>query len=547
MTTDGLHANRVEPAAIRMSDAPAEDAETAPIASNRRIGALDLARGFALLGILLINVQAFNLSRLPRPDGGHRLEPLDGIVQWLLAAFVENKFWALFSILFGMGFAVMLERAGADRRGFVARYLRRASALALFGVLHIVLIWSGDILFNYAVTAMLLLAILFCGPWLGLALGVAAVAVARLLGLNAGDMLLLGTYSATVALYLRVAGPDRRKTLAICIAAAVLAIAGMAVYGSATPAEARKAAGYAIALAVAGGVALFDRSADARRLLRAGVWLFMAPVLASAIASALAQWTPAAFWPAATPASEAKPMQRRAELRARGLAENKAMAEGSYADGVRFRMSNGFKRPIDTVFVLSLAAGGLFLIGMWLVRSGAARWPERHSRLWRGLAWVGFPVGAISVIGGERLIEAASGSKPAAALLSVLPEAGAILMALGYLAFAFLLAGKSAAGGPLSWVASTGRMALTNYLMQSVLATFFFYGYGLGFWGLGRTWQAVFVLAVFALQVLLSRWWLSDHRYGPMEWLWRWITYARKPTMRMTHGDAPSVRVTSSP
>nr|WP_283254717.1 DUF418 domain-containing protein [Luteimonas galliterrae] len=170
---------------------------------------------------------------------------------------------------------------------------------------------------------------------------------------------------------------------------------------------------------------------------------------------------------------------------------------------------------------------------MWLVRSGAARAPERHRKLWRGLAWVGFPLGTLAVIGGERWVEAASASKPAAALLSLLPEAGALSMALGYLAFAFLLAGRGAADGRLSWVAASGRMALTNYLMQSVLATWFFYGYGFGFWGLGRTWQAVFVLAVFAVQAAASRWWLAGHRYGPMEWLWRWITYARKPAMRI--------------
>jgi uncharacterized protein len=85
------------------------------------------------------------------------------------------------------------------------------------------------------------------------------------------------------------------------------------------------------------------------------------------------------------------------------------------------------------------------------------------------------------------------------------------------------------------WVAALAparRMALTNYLLQSLAGTLFFYGYGLGHWGMGRAGQLVFVCVVFALQLVLSHWWLSRYRYGPMEWLWRGFTYLRWPRMR---------------
>lgn len=509
-------------------------AAAGPIETAGRIGALDLARGFALLGILLINVQSFNLS-LMDPAGGKRVLPTDDAVQWLLAAFVENKFWTLFSLLFGMGFAVMLERAGDDRRGFVVRYLRRALALAAFGALHIVLIWSGDVLLNYAVAALIVLAILFCRPGWALALGIAAAvaaAAAHVPRVGVGDVIVLWTYAAAVACYLR---PDGRHPRARIVAAVVLGaiLIGLAVaYGSAMPADSRRQAGYALALLIALPAA-FDRSQWPMRAARAGIWLFMAPVLASALAASLVQWAPASLESiAATPASEAQAARQRAEFRARADAENKTMLASSYAESVAFRARNGFMRPAATVLIMGMLAGGLFLIGIGLVSSGAARSPERHRRLWRGLAWVGFPIGTVCVIGGERLLEIESLSKPVAAWLSFLPETGALLMALGYLAFAFLLA-RRATGGALSWVAATGRMGLTNYLLQSVLATWFFYGYGLNMWGLGRTWQAVFVLSAFAIQMAASRWWLSRHSYGPMEWLWRWITYARKPQMRL--------------
>ena len=74
----------------------------------------------------------------------------------------------------------------------------------------------------------------------------------------------------------------------------------------------------------------------------------------------------------------------------------------------------------------------------------------------------------------------------------------------------------------------------SNYLMQSVICTLVFYGYGLGYFeALRRAWQPLFVLAVFALQVVYSRWWLARYRFGPMEWLWRGMTYGRLPPMRV--------------
>jgi len=519
------------PAAVRATSGDVAAPMAGPVETAGRIAALDLARGFALLGILLVNVQTFNLSLL-EPEGGKLTLPTDGAVQWLLAHFAENKFWALFSILFGMGFAVMLERAQDDRVGFVARYLRRALALGAFGALHIVLIWHGDILFNYAATALVLLAVLFCGPWLGLALAAVAIVGARPLGMATDDACLLCLFAFVTAVYLRAEGARRRILIAAATVAAAMALGAAAVLAASAPAQAYKWIGYAVVFVSAGALALFERRNGTRRLLRAGVLWFLAPMLAAAFAAPLPTATPAGWWPPKTAASEVQKVQRRIELRARGVAQNAAMAEGSYADSVRFRAETGFKRPIETIFTLGTAAGGLFLIGMWLVRSGAARWPERHARLWRGLAWIGFPLGAATVIGDDKLGELLPASKSVAAWLSVLPEVGALAMALGYLAFAFLLAGRGA-GARLSGIAAAGRMPLTNYLMQSVVATWFFHGYGLGLWGLGRTWQALFCATLFALQAVLSAWWLSGRRYGPMEWLWRWITYARKPAMRI--------------
>jgi uncharacterized protein len=83
-------------------------------------------------------------------------------------------------------------------------------------------------------------------------------------------------------------------------------------------------------------------------------------------------------------------------------------------------------------------------------------------------------------------------------------------------------------------------MALSNYLAQSLVCTLLFYGYGLGwFEQMGRAWQLLFAVALFATQVALSRAWLRHFRFGPMEWLWRAITYWRLPPLRRDAAGAP--------
>jgi uncharacterized protein len=82
-------------------------------------------------------------------------------------------------------------------------------------------------------------------------------------------------------------------------------------------------------------------------------------------------------------------------------------------------------------------------------------------------------------------------------------------------------------------LAAVGRLALSNYLLQTLLCTFIFYGHGLGLFGrVQRVGQLLIVLAVWALQLALSPLWLRHFRMGPVEWLWRWLTNLEAPPMR---------------
>ncbi len=154
-------ASATEPHPLPAPPAPAP-APFAPVAEGQRIEALDVVRGFALLGIFLMNIEWFNRpfgafnEGIPRAATG-----LDWLATWFVNYFVAGKFWTIFSLLFGMGFAVMLVRAERAGREFTQVYLRRILALAVFGAVHYIFIWQGDILFSYAVGALALLIVLY--------------------------------------------------------------------------------------------------------------------------------------------------------------------------------------------------------------------------------------------------------------------------------------------------------------------------------------------------------------------------------------------------
>src|SRR5436305_14676042 len=114
-----------------------------PLADGQRIEALDVVRGFALLGIFLMNVEWFNRPITALSEGMPRgLTGADWLASAFIAYFVQGKFWTIFSLLFGMGFAVMLVRAERAGRAFTRLYLRRILALAVFGALHFIYVWE---------------------------------------------------------------------------------------------------------------------------------------------------------------------------------------------------------------------------------------------------------------------------------------------------------------------------------------------------------------------------------------------------------------------
>lgn len=144
---------------------------------SERIMALDVARGLALFGIFMVNVQVMTQPIGWLMSGAVQQEgPLAQGLHLVTRVLFESKSYPLFSMLFGMGMALMYQRARALNRPFVTPYLRRLFLLAAFGLAHALLIWYGDILFYYFMVG--LVAMWFVGLRPRTLLIVAAVCVA---------------------------------------------------------------------------------------------------------------------------------------------------------------------------------------------------------------------------------------------------------------------------------------------------------------------------------------------------------------------------------
>jgi len=173
-------------------------------------------------------------------------------------------------------------------------------------------------------------------------------------------------------------------------------------------------------------------------------------------------------------------------------------------------------------------AAGLMLIGMGFFKAGVLS-ALRSRAFYVRMGAFGFGIGALlnalgiwrSFATGWDLLNFALVSQP-------LHYWGNLFVALGWTSLVMLLCQR---GRPLRSTAAVGRMALTNYLLQSVICTTIFYGHGLGLFGrVDRAGQFAIVIGIWAFELLASRAWLSYFAVGPVEWLTRWLVFGRRPT-----------------
>jgi len=170
-------------------------------------------------------------------------------------------------------------------------------------------------------------------------------------------------------------------------------------------------------------------------------------------------------------------------------------------------------------------AGGLMLIGMALFKLGVLS-GARSLRFYRILVVLGLFAGVPLVVYGV-IRNGAAGWPPSTFFVGTqLNYWGSIMVSLGWVGMVMLLCRRRRLTRLTGRLAAVGRMALTNYLLQTFICTTIFYGHGLGFFGMAtRVHQAFVVLSVWVVLLLVSPWWLKRFRYGLFEWLWRSLTY----------------------
>ena len=185
---------------------------------------------------------------------------------------------------------------------------------------------------------------------------------------------------------------------------------------------------------------------------------------------------------------------------------------------------------------------GHFLIGYWAGRERVLETVAHHLPKWRRVARWAFAIGLAGgvVSAAKRVFMRYGGTLSTEWKVAlVFPEDAANLaMAVAYVAFLALLVQDPAGSRRLAMLAPVGRMALTTYLAQSVIMTFLFYGWGLGLMlQVGPMGLVPLTLAVFGVQLVIARVWLRHFAFGPMEWVWRTLTYGRPP--RPADGRVP--------
>ena len=532
------------------------DQALVPITESQRIEALDVVRGFALLGIFLMNVEYFNRTLGTLGEGMPRgLTGVNWLASWGVAYFVQGKFWTMFSLLFGMGFAVMMARAARAGREFKVPYLRRVLALALFGAAHYVLLWEGDILFSYAVGALMLMIVLYGKTWpiligIATAIGLAFIPGWGSVGAIAGG---LGA-GGLLAIYLRSGKRVWRIPLfsfLLLLIGSLLAVAAAVVWLMPNgPIEPRLPLSvFGPLLVLAGWLSWKYYEPEDKRSVRLAVALYMFAGVATIASGVIQRFAPdpdarvavTAQLPATEKAEieeraakrQAEREKRLAEAKAKNEDERRIFSSGTYGETLKWH-ARRFPEKAAQDFGFAVVLIGMFLLGTWFVRSGVMENPAAHRRLFRQLAVYGLPVGiGLGLLGSLIAMSHTPGDRYDGWGIAVgLSVVGNLPASLGYVGLVVLMLQSTTAFSRIRVLGAAGRMALTNYLAQSLICAIVFYGYAMGQWGMPRAQQVLFVFVVYAAQIAFSHWWLARFHYGPMEWVWRAFTYWQLPQLR---------------
>ncbi len=396
---------------------------------KERILSLDVLRGIAVLGILIMNVQSFSMIMAayinPTAYGD-----LTGINKWVWVishTLADQKFMSIFSILFGAGVILFIERALAKNNKAGRLHYWRNFLLLIFGLMHAYLIWYGDILVAYA-------------------------------------------------------------------------LCGFFVY-------------------------LFRKKRPVNLLIISGI-SFIIPVLIYLMMGASIQ-----HWPEASYKSTLESWLPSMEK----INHEISMMQGSWSEQMEIRVPSSIFMQTALFFMqVFWRVTSMMLLGMALYKSGVLS-AERSKKFYVKMAVIGLVIGyAIVGLGVCKNFEMNWLMDYSMFVGSQFNYVGSVAIALGYISLVMLICKSEGFKRFKALFAKAGKMAFSNYILMSIIGLLLFTGTGLGLYGeVDRLTQLFFVIGIWVFVLILSHFWLKYFKFGPIEWLWRSLTYRKRQPFRV--------------
>jgi uncharacterized protein len=402
--------------------------EYSPLKQKDRIKLIDALRGFALFGILIVNMQYMYepLSQMilgAKPDVTVNHIVFESFIKF----FFEGKFYVIFSMLFGFGFWIFMNKGTGYSITVMSIYRRRLLFLLLFGLAHICLLWAGDILVFYSLFGFILI--------------------------------------------------------------------------------------------------LFRKASDRKIVKWATAFLLIPTLLISFIVLAVTMLSQQPEAKAIIDTQFLESVNLYRELIKRAAI---AYSTGSFKDIMIVRLEEYATLLGGSLFFFCPVILAVFLAGYLAARKGIMQNYAEHLPLFRKMFWWGLAIGLITSALYTVSFRHAKMNVPDgwSLLATVMHTFGGISLGLCYISGIAILFIKGKSGIWVKYFVPIGRMALTNYLLQSMICIVIFHSYGFGLYGKVEVWQGIILtVIIFTLQILFSRWWIIHFQFGPFEWLWRCLTY----------------------
>lgn len=403
-----------------------------PTTKSNRIDLIDVYRGFAILGIFVVNIVIMNSTFLNQDEFAKQwTSGIDQFAERILQLFFYTKFFPIFSLLFGLGISMQVMKMRSRENFSFSFFGRRMLILFLIGVCHIIFLWSGDVVHLYALLGLLVTLLI-----------------------------------------------SRSNKLILFLSAFFLLFPF-----------------YDDALSYFFGILNYNPGSFLSNLDGAGV--------------------------------------------------NRIIREGTYLEGLQLRVKEYLANLPMLLGFLAPLAFSMFLLGLYLGKN------RIYDSLESFIRRIGFPMLILAIITNIYRV----------LFLFVLPDYGIysnellrpyyikamvisdVLMGLFYLWLIGWLWYNSRVKYILKPLRHTGRMALTNYLMQSLIGLILFSSVGSSLYETMSPFQTLsLAVAVFCLQVIYSKIWLSYFRFGPIEWLWRSLTYKKLlPMIKTREKKVPEI------